>query len=406
MGHVLHARSHDARRDSTRDQNEGFELHAANHTGSRRKSNNMTTTFRVATFNCENLFSRPKMLNYVGNEKAARPLAHLATLDKLLAKAKYKPDDKRRILELLEELSPYVRINALRGRLMAGSRVKAAGRSDWVGGIELKRVNLPLVAQENTARVIKAVGAEIQCVVEVDDRLTLESFNRQFLAGPSSYPYNMLIDGNDHRGIDVGLLSKYPIGEVRTHVFDTAAGSRSRIFSRDCLEVSVMLPDGRTLHVLINHFKSKLGQVSYCNAKRKAQANRVVEILRAYDLRKDLVVIAGDLNDCPTSEPLHRLLDVPDLVDVLTQRFVDPKDRWTCATKEQIDYLLVSRPLARAMIDAGVERRGLLDAGKLTGGAVASFETVTSDTTDASDHCAVWGEFRTIGQGCGANAIT
>jgi hypothetical protein len=49
--------------------------------------------------------------------------------------------------------------------------VKADGRAGWVGGIRLKRADLPLRAQENTARVIQEVAADIQCVMEVDDRI-------------------------------------------------------------------------------------------------------------------------------------------------------------------------------------------------------------------------------------------
>jgi len=49
------------------------------------------------------------------------------------------------------------------------------------------------------------------------------------------------------------------------------------------------------------------------------------------------------------------------------------------------------------MTRAGVERRGLYGAERLTkkvtGGPVRSFATVRDETTDASDHAAVWAEF-------------
>ncbi|HKQ69648.1 MAG TPA: hypothetical protein VJT73_09925 [Polyangiaceae bacterium] len=53
----------------------------------------------------------------------------------------------------------------------------------------------------------------------------------------------------------VPLLSRLEILEIKTHVFDKANGSTTRIFSRDCLEVTLALPGKRRLHVLINHFK-------------------------------------------------------------------------------------------------------------------------------------------------------
>ena len=105
------------------------------------------------------------------------------------------------------------------------------------------------------------------------------------------------------------------------------------------------------------------------------------------------MIVAGDLNDTPDRPPLQSLLGLAGLTDVLAPGFPDPKDRWTYRDKKQIDYMLVSKPLAAAMTDAGVERRGLLNASKLTGGVVTSFPTITDDTNDASDHCAVWAEF-------------
>jgi len=40
------------------------------------------------------------------------------------------------------------------------------------------------------------------------------------ITGRSGYPYILLIDGNDPRGIDVAILSRYPIIDVKTHIFD------------------------------------------------------------------------------------------------------------------------------------------------------------------------------------------
>ena len=67
----------------------------------------------------------------------------------------------------------------------------------------------------------------------------------------------MLIDGNDDRGIDVGLLAKqgYEIDRIRSHIDDRDA--ERVVFSRDCPEFTVRTPTGQRLVVLVNHFKSK-----------------------------------------------------------------------------------------------------------------------------------------------------
>ncbi len=356
---------------------------------------------RVATFNCENLLSRAKVLNFDDNDDARDPLNKMAKLDAILAKPKYSDADKEKIPELLDELKDFVDLNEMRGKLISRHKVngkfqeyvKPNGRRDWIGGIAVKRNDLPTAAQENTAKVIEAIDADVQCVVEVEDRPTLEKFGVGALKGV--FPFNILIDGNDARGIDVGVFTKHQFGRIRTHVFDAPASGKGRIFSRDCLEAEVLLPGGKSFFLLVNHFKSQgYGSKVSNDARRKAQADRVLEILKAGYKPSDLVVVAGDFNDTPDSAPLASLLQQSGYVDVLEKKFQDPKDRWTYRDKKQIDYILVSPKLAEAFVDAGVERRGMLNAAKLTNGSVQPFPTVTSESNDASDHAGVWAEFQ------------
>ena len=81
----------------------------------------------------------------------------------------------------------------------------------------------------------------------------------------------MLIDGNDNaRGIDVALVSRFPIRTMRSHVDDSENGQL--IFSRDCLELEVLHPSG-PIWLLIKHFKSKgYGSPAKNNQKRRMQA--------------------------------------------------------------------------------------------------------------------------------------
>lgn len=367
---------------------------------------------RISTFNCENLFSRPKVLNFEYNDKARPYLDQIARLDSLIALPVYDDSAKTEILQLVEALKGYIDINELHEKLISTHKVdgkskryvKPNGRAQWVGGIELEPDPIPLDAQASTAEVIATTNADIQCMVEVEDRHTLENFSSRFFKGATAYPYNVLVDGNDPRGIDVGLLSRYPLGEIRTHIFDRVAPDKSeRVFSRDCLEVEVLLPGDRRLFLLLNHFKSQgYGSKAANDAKRKRQVDRVAEILAGYDLDNELVVVAGDFNDkaLAAGRPnpvLAGLLQLPGLVDVLAKQFADPQERWTYKDKSQLDYLLVSKPLAEAMVAAGVERRGLYQADKLTanlpGGPVQPFDMITSPALEASDHGAVWADF-------------
>ena len=132
----------------------------------------------------------------------------------------------------------------------------AAGRDSWLGWIELVTELLPSAAVENTARVIDAVDADVLCLVEVEDRLTLDHFHDDMLveggfltAKSRRYRHNMLVDGNDKRGIDVGLYSRFPIECVYSHIDNTYTSGNKEypVFSRDCPEFAVELPSGETL---------------------------------------------------------------------------------------------------------------------------------------------------------------
>lgn len=365
----------------------------------------MPTSLRVASFNVENLFGRSKVLNFRDQSVGDKILEKIDEFRQLLKKTTYTANDKTQILKLYkEDLKPYIEVREDRGKLFDRKRytvtgVIARGADDWDGAIEFKRAKFSEITRENTAKVIKDVRADVACIVEAENRPTLQSFNAELLN--HRYKYTMLIDANDPRGIDVGLYSKYPLGGIKTHMFDKEEDKT--IFSRDCLEVEVLLPDGQNLHMLCNHFKSR-GYDSEGDAseKRERQAKRVARILEKYDLVNDWVVVAGDFNDNPTSAPLQPLLRVDNMYDVLELQYpAHPMKRWTYHYKqfEQIDFVLVSKPLKDRFRKAGVERRGMYNLKELTTSSNGSvdveeeYSTVNRWTNAASDHSAVWGEF-------------
>lgn len=354
---------------------------------------------RIGTFNVENLFDRAKVLNFYNHSTGDNKLQIIGLLQQELNRASY---NKPRIIRLYRQIKDFVKFNVMRSdvgypiiyKSHGRYHVRPNGRSDWYGFVDFKREKFDDVTKRNTARVIREVGADIMCIVEIENRLVLKAFNSERLS--RAYSHNILIDGNDPRGIDVGLYSKLALGAVRTNIFDGPANSRT--FSRDCLEVEVLTRGGQSIYVLLNHFKSKSGRnPRRSNARRRRQAQRVNQILRTrYNLGRQLVVVAGDLNDTPGSAPLRPLLGNSRLHDVLELQFPNqPADRWTYHynRNEQIDYILVSDPLRDAFVRAGVERRGMADVDVYSGGLIHPFSTVTSWRDAASDHGAVWADF-------------
>ena len=284
----------------------------------------MPVTFRAATFNMENLFNRARVLNLQDRNQTTDLLGQIAELEGLLKKDIYSSQDKAEILRLSGALSDYIEIREDRAKLFTGRgskrRVAVSGAGEWDGIMAYRRARVSDMARASTAAVVKELKADVLCTVEVEDRTILSDFNSQML-GSRRFKYPMLIDANDPRGIDVGILSKFEIVNITTHMFDK--DSKGTIFSRDCLEIELKLPDGRPLYFLCNHLKSQgYGAKAANDAKRLRQAKRIAEILSsAYDLSKDLVIVAGDMNDKPGSAALAPLLGLPNLFDVLELRF-------------------------------------------------------------------------------------
>ena len=364
----------------------------------------MASAFRVGSFNVENLFSRAKVLNLSNPENVNNKLARIDRLNTLINKpTPFTSKQKLDIVALYKELSDYVAIRENRGSKLfnrSKTKVTATSGKDWDGELEFKRERFSKLTRENTAKVIRTIKADIACVIEAEDRPTLKSFDTDLLR--SHFKYEMLLDGNDNRGIDVGIYSRFPLGGIWTHMFDRSGNSAT--FSRDCPEYEVLLPNGNSLFLLCNHLKSKGYDTNgTADQRRTKQATAIAKILEEYDLSKDWVVVAGDLNDTPDSAPLRPLLSVPNMFDVLDLHFgKQPALRWTYEYKgafDQIDYILVSKPLKERLMDAGVERRGIYGLHRLTsktnGGIPVEreFASVTEPTNAASDHGAVWAEF-------------
>jgi endonuclease/exonuclease/phosphatase family metal-dependent hydrolase len=363
---------------------------------------------RLASFNVENLFSRATVMN-LPDWDAGRPILDRVTeLTNILEQASYSAADKTRILQLLTDLGlrdadtgPYVILRRNRGALITrratGPEITANGRDDWIGWVELRKTAVNETAMMNTGRVIRDLGADILAVIEAEDRIALSHFSQEVLASVGGAPYAniMLIDGNDMRGIDVGLMTRadYTIGLMRSHVAD--GGPTSPIFSRDCPEYAVTTPAGEVIWVLINHFKSKgFGDAAANNKRRKAQATAVagfVARLRAEG--QDNIAVMGDLNDTPDSAPLAPLLTA-DLRDVSTHPRFDTgvfagKGTYGLGNdNDKIDYILLSPALYARITGAGLWRMGAWPGSRPARWPV--YPELKREIHAASDHHAIW----------------
>lgn len=363
---------------------------------------------RIASFNVENLFSRARALNLETWSEGKDILTEYSRLNTILQKPKYTAADKTKILASIAKLglskqdeSKFVILRQNHGHLLkrptSGSpEVVADGRGEWIGWVELKTEAVNEVATQMTAKVIREVNADVLAVIEAEDRIALRNFNDQLLK-PANATYNgiMLIDGNDDRGIDVGLLFRagLTIDSMVSHVDDLVDGNR--VFSRDCPEYMIRVDDTTRLLLLVNHLKSKgFGSAADSNARRKRQAQRVREI---YDLRRsqgiEMIAVLGDFNDTPDSDPLQPLLGAgSDLKDIFDHPQFQSDGRpgtFGNGTKSnKIDYILLSPALFQRVETGGVFRKGVW--GGKNGTLFPHFDEMQKAIHAASDHAAVF----------------
>ena len=366
---------------------------------------------KIASYNVENLFDRAKAFNEDSAE-AQLVVKQEAALNALLEKETYTAANKTKILELMKALGilktdegEFVLLRKIRGQFIKRPQsgpvqIVASGRGDWVGWVELKMAHVNETAIMNTGRVIRDVDADIVAVIEAEHRVALKQFSDYVLTkvDGNSYPHVMLIDGNDDRGIDVGLMTKkgFNIGIMRSHIHDLGT-NKQPIFSRDCPEYCVETPGGEVIWILPNHFKSKFGgNNSASQNKRKEQAKRTTAIYKALIAQgNENVIVLGDLNDTPDSAALQPLLSTT-LKDISEHPVFDTGEFPGKGTfglgndSNKIDYLLLSPVLFDRITACGLFRKGAWPGKNPQRWTV--YDELKEELHVASDHHVVWCE--------------
>ncbi len=362
---------------------------------------------RVGSFNVENLFERATALDQPTWADGRRALELNAKVNALLSKQTYTEGDKKAIIKALTDLGlakdddggKFARLRQNRGHLLKRSngtlQIVASGRDSWIGWVELKTREVNEFATQHTAMVIREVNPDILAIIEMESRPALVHFSEVLLpmVGATPFAHVMLIDGNDDRGIDVGIATRagFDIDRMQSHVDD--ADADGQIFSRDCPEYVLTTPNGNSLLLLVNHLKSKgFGQQVDSNKKRERQARRIAALYNQLKNQQPNIIVLGDFNDTPDSAPLKPLLQDTDLEDVSKHAKFKSDGRpgtfKNGAKSDKLDYILLSPALRARVTDAGVFRKGVW--GGINGTLFEHFSTMTREVHAASDHAALF----------------
>ena len=360
-------------------------------------------TVRIATFNAENLLSRFDFSGYRNELRQDR----VSQLYEFATEAQYHQAEIARAISLTDD------------------------------------------TRQLTALAIADADADILCLQEVESLDTLHRFEYSYLFKMigDGYRHKVLIEGNDGRGINLGLMvrehtldgARIEILEVTSHAHLTyeefglftpelaeVAKPHDRVFKRDCLEVDLRVGSKR-LTVYVVHFKSMgsprdgVAGRTFTMPVRVAEAKAVRRIISERfgpDGGGKRYVIAGDFNDYSerlvitgdrrngyrfTPEPAEdgavRVLTSGGFSENVVARRPET-DRWTLYHTRgpeerhlcQLDYLLASPAMVRSgrsrmpdIVRAGQPWRTPFPEGQ----EVERYPRTGWDRPKASDHCPV-----------------
>lgn len=206
------------------------------------------------------------------------------------------------------------------------------------------------------------INADVIGLEEVESKPTLTAFRDRFLKD-MGYREVVLLEANDERGIDVALMSRFPVLNVVSHkdVRFEVPGQGVQGFERDLLQVRLQGPNNYTFTVFVAHLKSHHGG-AVADVKRKAEAEAAGRIIREFEQAnpRENVVVLGDFNDIcttPAVTPLVGPQNPQGLADVIRQDLGMNESVYTYHPKQyrsRIDYLLLNPNMLRDYIPKSV----------------------------------------------------
>lgn len=378
--------------------------------------------FRLATFNVENLYSRPNFWDpqkfheqQVGNVFFEDKTE--ATFARRFAEATLS--DEKCQLTALALLAAHADIIALQE--VDSEEALRSFRENY-----LKRLEGPHVARA------------MREVIFAEPRPSPERVKqaREAAINQVNYRYLKVFDGNDRRGIDIGVISRFGWRDISSNAGVTYADldvwpegmdvyregpqdnpraltRADRIFKRDVMVVEYVI-DGRPFTLFCCHLKSMTGG---------RKATRLVRLAEVMALRKLVErrfedheggpaaanwAICGDFNDYYEVDGSRILRDfvtgedVPSTLDLLLADGFSvnlmerraPEDRWTTYHAPddgytQLDYILLSPRLAEANPRAVPEVIRMGQPWRAARYDGPRFPRIGWDRPKSSDHCPV-----------------
>lgn len=198
---------------------------------------------------------------------------------------------------------------------------------------------------------IARIDPDVIALEEVENASCLDALVAKLAASGKEFPVAHIGETGSAGSVDVAILARGALTDIKTHR-DTPlveADGTKTTFSRELLEVRMAFGE-RSVVMFAAHFRS---QVSDDPARRLAEAKAAQAIVSktSTDLPNALVVLGGDLNDRPGSEPIDALEAGGALVRVAKDLPVDDQATYIYqGTKSALDHIFVGAPQAKRYV--------------------------------------------------------
>ena len=210
-------------------------------------------------------------------------------------------------------------------------------------------------------QAISAIDADILGVCEVENTASLERVISEH-APDAGFKHIFTQPTNSGRGIQLGLMSRYPVEKVTSYRFNTLSlpGDRRQWkLARDLLHATVRVGE-HELHLFMAHFKSKRSS----NGDPQSAAWRLAEATFARSVIDDLlaqnpqalIAFMGDLNDTANSQTLKALTGRDGLIDSHRGDLARIPTYLRKPYRDRIDFILMSPALAKHQTGADTLR--------------------------------------------------
>lgn len=274
-------------------------------------------------------------------------------------------------------------------------------------------------------RTLTAVGGwtppALVALCEVENDSVVRDLTRYSVLREAGYRY-IITQSADERGIDVALLYQRgifkPLSTQSLSIDKPHPDSRP---TRDILHVSGLLLNGDTLDVLVAHFPSRSGGAKESEPYRLAAARRLKRTADSLIGQRSYpqLLIMGDFNDYPSDRSVKNILqalpptsagtaDGEKLYHLLARKVQEQKHYGSYKYQGEwglLDHLIVSgnllipdAPLSTSERHADVARLPFLLVPDNKYGGKQPFRTYLGPRYKGgiSDHLPIWAEFRLL----------